>query len=147
MSSDIHSVLVGEVWRKSGMVAKASGDAITSGTVNYYLLALTGDHAGKWWKNADQTWAVAETANAMTHRADGNWTLELAASPFVDGALYLEYAKESGDLHVAAEGKLLRGKSNDLSAAAAIANAALPSQSQVVDAVAAVVVEVLGGEV
>lgn len=110
MSSDIHSVLAGETWRMFGTVAKASGDAITSGTVNYYIKCLTGDNAGKWWKNADQTWAVAETANAMSHQADGNWTIELAASPFTAGVLYLEYAKESGDLHVAAEGRLLRGQ-------------------------------------
>ena len=113
MASDIHSILVGETWRKAGMVAKGSGSAITAGTCNYYLLALTGANAGKWWKNSDQTWAVAETANALTHKADGNWTIELAASPFADGILYLEYAKESGDLHVAAEGKLLRGKAVD----------------------------------
>ena len=112
MSSDIHSVLVGEVWRKAGMVAKASGSPITAGTVNYYLLALTGANAGKWWKNSDQTWAVGETANAMTHKADGCWTIALAASPFINAILYLEYAKESGGLHVAAEGRLLRGTTN-----------------------------------
>jgi hypothetical protein len=110
MSSDIHSVLVGETWRKAGLVAKASGSAITTGTVNYYLKCLTGANAGKWWKNSDQTWAATETANAMTHQADGNWTITLAASPFTDAVLYLEYAKEAGDLHVAAEGRLLRGK-------------------------------------
>ncbi len=110
MASDIHSVLVGETWRKAGMVAKASGSAITSGTVNYYLKALTGANAGKWWKNSDQTWDAAETDNAMTHQADGSWTINLAATPFADAILYLEYAKESGDLHVAGEGRLLRGK-------------------------------------
>ena len=110
MSSDIHSVLVGELWRKASLVAKASGSAIAAGTVNYYLKALTGANAGKWWKNADQTWDVAETANAMTHQADGCWTITLAATPFADAIIYLEYAKESGDLHVAGEGRLLRGK-------------------------------------
>jgi hypothetical protein len=64
------------------MVAKADGAAIVAGDVNYYLKALTGDNAGKWWKNADQTWDVAETANAMTHQIDGSWTIQLAASPF-----------------------------------------------------------------
>jgi hypothetical protein len=101
------------------MVAKASGDAITSGTVNYYLKAKNGVNAGKWWKNSDQTWAAVETANAMTHDADGNWTIELAASPFADGIVYLEYAKESGDLHVAGEGRLLRGKAVDYGLASA----------------------------
>jgi hypothetical protein len=110
MASDVLSILVGETWRKAGMVAKASGDAITSGTVNYYLKAKSGDNAGKWWKDSDQTWAAVETANPMTHDADGNWTIELSASPFTDGVLYVEYAKESGDLHVAGEGRLLRGQ-------------------------------------
>jgi hypothetical protein len=114
MSSDVHSILVGELWRKAGMVAKASGSAITGGTVNYYLKCLTGTNAGKWYKNSDQTWAVAETANAMTHQADGSWTITLTeiggSNIFLDGVLYLEYAKESGDLHVAGEGRLLRGK-------------------------------------
>ena len=107
--SDVLSIRVGEVWRKAGMVAKASGSAITSGTVNHYLLAMSGDNAGKWWKNADQTWAATETATAMTHAADGSWTVELAESPFEAGVIYLEYAKESGDLHIAGEGRLLRG--------------------------------------
>ena len=114
MSSDIHSVLVGELWRKACMVAKASGSAITTGTVNYYLKCLTGTNAGKWYKNSDQTWAASETANAMTHQADGAWTITLTeigdSNIFLDGVLYLEYAKESGDLHVAGEGRLLRGK-------------------------------------
>jgi hypothetical protein len=109
MGPDILSISVGETWRGFGVVAKASGSAITTGTVNYYLKCLTGANAGKWWKNSDQTWAVAETANAMTHVADGGWTINLAATPFVDAILYYEYAKESGDLHVAGEGRLLRG--------------------------------------
>lgn len=108
-SSDIISIAVGETWRHAGMVSKASGSAITSGTVNYYIKAKSGANAGKWWKNSDQTWAAVETANAMTHDADGNWTIELAASPFIEDVIYLEYAKESGDLHVAGEGRLLRG--------------------------------------
>lgn len=119
MASDVLSILVGETWRRAGMVAKDSGDAITSGTVNYYLRAKSGANAGKWWKNSDQTWAAAETANAMTHDADGNWTIELAASPFTDGIVYLEYAKESTDLHVAGEGQLLRGKAVDYGLASA----------------------------
>lgn len=89
--------------RVFSLVAKASGSPITSGTVNWYLKALTGTNAGKWWKTADGTWAVAETANAMTHQADGHWTRDpvvSAVSPWTDGAEFLEYAKESGDLHI-----------------------------------------------
>ena len=82
------------------LVKRASGDPITSGTANYYLKALTGAQLGKWWKDSDQTWAAVETANTMTHVADGHWTRTLAATPWYDGALFMEYAKESGDLHV-----------------------------------------------
>lgn len=110
MASDIHSVLVGETWRKAGMVARSSGGPITAGIVSYYLTAKNGANAGKWWDNATQTWVAVETGNAMSHEADGNWTIQLASSPFVTGAMYLEYAKESGDLHVAGEGRLLRGQ-------------------------------------
>lgn len=111
MSSDILSIEVGEVWRVAGMVAKASGGPIVAGTVNYYLKALTGAQAGKWWRDSDESWAAVETANAMTHQADGSWTIELTSSPFEVDVIYLEYAKESGDLHIAGEGRLLRGGS------------------------------------
>jgi hypothetical protein len=85
------------------LVAKASGSPITAGTVNWYLQALTGANAGKWWKTADATWAASETANAMTHVADGHWKRDpvaSATSPWTDGVEFLEYAKESGDLHI-----------------------------------------------
>ena len=107
MASDINSIVVGETWRSFGMVAKASGDAITSGTVNYYLKCLTGTNAGKYWDG--NSWETGAQANAMTHQGDGLWTVELGASPFTDGVMYAEWAKESGDLHVAGEGRLLRG--------------------------------------
>lgn len=107
--SDILSIRVGEVWRGAGMVARADGSAITTGTVTYYLKALTGDNVGKWWKNDDQTWAVAETGTEMTHQADGRWTVQLTESPFEVGIVYEEYVKESNDLHVPAEGRELRG--------------------------------------
>jgi hypothetical protein len=98
--SQYHSINAGETERFFTVVARASGAPITSGTVNYYLKAKSGANAGKWWKNADETWDAAETANAMTHDADGHWEIDLASSPFADGVRYLEYVKESGDLHV-----------------------------------------------
>ena len=86
------------------LVAKASGGPISAGTVNYHLKALTGANAGKWWRKSDNTWQAVETANAMTYEdADGNWSLALTDSPFTDGIAYLEYAKESGDLHIPAQ--------------------------------------------
>ncbi|MFA7254123.1 MAG: hypothetical protein WC107_06250 [Patescibacteria group bacterium] len=110
MISDIHSVLVGETWRDARMIARADCTPITAGTVNYFLKAMSGANAGKWWKNADQTWDASETANAMTHVADGGWMIELAASPFVEGVVYAEYMKESGNLHIPGHFRMVRGK-------------------------------------
>ncbi len=81
--------------------ARVDGDPITAGTVNYYLVALTGANAGKWFRDADDTWQAAEAiCGAMTHKADGHWTVSVAAAAWIDGVEYMEYAKESGDLHV-----------------------------------------------
>lgn len=83
------------------MIDKASGSPLTgASTVNYYLKNITGANAGKWWRDSDQTWQASETANAMTHQADGHWTRTLAASPWTNGEVSLEYAKDSGDAHV-----------------------------------------------
>jgi len=113
MGPDILSISVGETWRGFGAVAKASGSAITTG-VSYYLECLTGANAGKWWKDSDQTWANSATANAMTHHRDGNWTITLTSSPFLDGILYQENVEESGGLHVSGEGRLLRGTTSSV---------------------------------
>lgn len=81
--------------------ARADGSPITAGTVNYYLVALTGDNAGKWFRDSDDSWQAAEAiCGAMTHKADGHWTVSVAAAAWIDGVEYMEYAKESGDLHV-----------------------------------------------
>jgi hypothetical protein len=98
--SQYHSINSGETERFFTVVARASGAPVTAGTVNYYLRAKSGANNGKWWRDSDQTWQVAETANAMTHNADGHWEIDLTTSPFTDGVRYLEYVKESGDLHV-----------------------------------------------
>ena len=82
------------------LIDKSSGSPIASGTVNLYIKNISGANSGKWWRDSDQTWQVSETGNAMTHQADGHWTRTLAASPWTSGDVTLEYAKESGDLHV-----------------------------------------------
>lgn len=82
------------------LIDKSSGSPIASGTVNLYIKNISGANSGKWWRDSDQTWQVSETGNAMTHQADGHWTRTLAASPWNSGDVTLEYAKESGDLHV-----------------------------------------------
>jgi len=109
MSFDIHSISVGETWRSLGMVAKTSGSAITA-DCDYFLKCLTGTYAGKWWDG--NSWETGEQANAMTHQADGNWTIELDESPFEADVMYLEYAKEGStpSLHVAARAGCYAGR-------------------------------------
>jgi len=98
--SDYQSLSVATLERFFTVVARADGSPIVSGTVNYYLKATSGSQAGKWWRNSDQTWQAAETANALSHDADGHWGIVLSGTPFEDGVRYLEYVKETGNLHV-----------------------------------------------
>jgi hypothetical protein len=109
MSSDINSILVGEVWCSKNAVAKTSGNAIIPPSiVNYYLKCLTGTYADKWWNGLE--WVDEEIANVMTHQMDGGWTIKFSVSPFKDGIIYYECAKESNNLHIAGGGRLLRGE-------------------------------------
>lgn len=101
--SQYHTINAGELERGCTAIARLDGSPITAGTVNYYLKCKSGADAGKWWRDSDQTWQASETANAMTHDADGHWGILLTAGtdgPFVAGVRYLEYVKESGNLHV-----------------------------------------------
>lgn len=82
------------------IIDKTSGSGLTSGTVNWYLKNISGANAGKWWRNSDGTWQASETANVMTHQADGHWTITLSASPWTNGEVCLEYAKSATDTHV-----------------------------------------------
>ena len=51
------------------VVAKASGNPIEAGTVNFYLKALTGTNAGNWYRGSDQTWqAAVSIAGESAHR-------------------------------------------------------------------------------
>lgn len=83
------------------VVAKASGDPITAGTVNFYLIDKDGSNAGKWYRGSDASWQVAEAiAGVATHRADGHWYLSLLSAVWARNVRYRLYAKESGDLHI-----------------------------------------------
>jgi hypothetical protein len=87
--------------RGFSLVKRADGSPITSGTVNWYLKALSGTNAGKWW-GTDNSWNDNDndTLNPMTHQTDGHWTVD-PGNPFATaGVRFLEYAKESGDLHI-----------------------------------------------
>ena len=82
-------------------VAKASGNPIVAGTVNFYLRAKDGANAGKWYRLADTSWQAAESiSGAATHAADGHWYLSLASGVWTDGVSYSVYPKETGDLHI-----------------------------------------------
>jgi hypothetical protein len=81
-------------------VKRVNGDPITTGMVDYYLKAKSGPNVGKWWRDSDQTWQATETANEMTHEADGHWEIDLSESPFDLGIRYLEYVKEATNLHI-----------------------------------------------
>jgi len=90
------------------LAAKASGDPITAGTVNFYLKAQSGDNAGKWYRGSDATWQAAEAvAGAATHSADGHWELSLGSAVWTSHVAYTSYAKESGDLHIPVEQDIL----------------------------------------
>lgn len=83
------------------IVAKASGNPITTGTIRFYLVAEDGANAGKWYRGSDQTWQVAESiAGTATHKAKGHWRLSLPEAVWIKDVNYTLYAAESGDLHI-----------------------------------------------
>ncbi len=83
------------------VVAKASGNPITAGTVNFYLVDLDGDNVGKWYRGADTSWQVGESiAGASTHKAKGHWVLSLPSDVWTEEVRYLLYAWETGNLHI-----------------------------------------------
>lgn len=83
------------------LVARADGTPILAGTVTFYLIALTGTNAGKWFKTSDDSWSAVEAeAGAGAHVADGHWTCSIDAAAWAVGVRYMLYAKESGNLHI-----------------------------------------------
>lgn len=96
------------------VVAKASGDPITSGTVNFYLIDKDGPNAGKWYRGSDASWQVAESvAGVAAHRSDGHWFLSFPSAMWTRNIRYRLYAKEDGDLHIPV-GEDVLGKIEDL---------------------------------
>ncbi len=89
-------------------VVNTSGDPITSGTVNAYLRALSGDNAKKWWNAATASWsAVVVSAGEMSHIDDGHWEVDIVAAAWVAGTRYRLYWKESDNLHIPASEDVL----------------------------------------
>ena len=82
-------------------VAKASGSAIVSGVVTFYLRARTGAQAGKWFRANDSTWQATESSAGMpTHVAKALWELSIAAAAWLPGVTYDLYGVESGNLQI-----------------------------------------------
>ena len=80
---------------RSALLRDHSGDAIIAGTVNYYLKAITGANAGKWYVS-DNSWNAAETAyGAATHEGSGSWSRSVRAEGWVNDVFYVEYWIES----------------------------------------------------
>lgn len=92
-------------------VARASGNPITSGTVNFYMKAKSGENAGKWWRGSDSSWqASAVIAGAGVYENDdGHWGVSIASDAWDEGVHYLLYLKESGNLHIPVEDQVLCG--------------------------------------
>ena len=83
------------------LVKKSDGSAITSGTVTFYLQALSGTNIDKWFRASDSTWQVVESsAGVATHTSDGHWKVTIAAVAWTAGVRYFVHAKESGGLHI-----------------------------------------------
>lgn len=83
------------------LVAKASGDPIVSGTVNFYLKDKDGPNVGKWYRGSDQTWQSSiSVAGAATHDDDGHWYLSFPSAVWTKNVRYSLHAKESGNLHI-----------------------------------------------
>jgi hypothetical protein len=98
--SDRRTIEAGALWLGAVLVAKADGSAITTGTVNAYVLSKDGTNSGKWYRNSDSTWQASETANATAFGGGAQWSISFTNSPFADGLHYEVYFKESGALHV-----------------------------------------------
>jgi len=87
--------------RTADLAARSDGAPITAGTVNLYLYALTGTNAGKWWRNSDDSWQGSEViAVEASPVGDGHWKGSIHTGAWTADVEYLQYAKESGDLHV-----------------------------------------------
>jgi hypothetical protein len=76
------------------LVQIVDNQPLTSGTVSFYLHALSGSNADKWWNGT--AWVADEAAaGAGTHKVRGLWTCSIAAGAWEYGVLYEEYAMDS----------------------------------------------------
>jgi hypothetical protein len=92
------------------IVAIADGSRIVPpSVVNFYVIALAGTNAGKWFKGSNQTWsATEEIAAAGSHIGRGHWTAVIPAIAWVQGTVYEQYAEEAGGLSIATPASVRR---------------------------------------
>ena len=75
--------------------------AITSGSVDFYLIDRDGSNAGKWYRGADPSWQAAESvAVQATHEANGHWKATIPSAVWEDATRYFLYAKDQADDHI-----------------------------------------------
>jgi hypothetical protein len=83
------------------VTAKSNGNPITVGTVNFYLVADTGTHAGRWFRASDSSWqAVKSSAGTGTFIDGAKWNCSIVAAAWEYGTSYSLYAEESGNLNI-----------------------------------------------
>ena len=83
------------------LALRATGLPVTAGTVNFYLVAITGTNAGKWYEDATDSWNAGETVCVeATHLAKGHWYYDVPEVTWTDEVMYLLYANEDGALAV-----------------------------------------------
>ncbi|HSW46501.1 MAG TPA: carboxypeptidase-like regulatory domain-containing protein [Phycisphaerae bacterium] len=76
------------------LLVSASGEALTSGTVSFHLLARSGANSGKWWDGS--AWSDTEAAAGVgVHKVRGIWQCDIGAAAWEYGVLYESYAVDS----------------------------------------------------
>ena len=83
------------------LVKIADSQPLTTGTVAFYLLAVTGTNAGKWWNASGASWSDSKvSAGAGTNKDGALWLCTIAAGAWSYGVFYELYAMDSEDLSI-----------------------------------------------
>ena len=83
------------------LIAIADGSLVTSGTVNFYLQAMSGANAGKWFFGEDGQWyEIEKVAAVAAHKGRGKWVATIGANAWTDGAKYTLDVADVGGLAI-----------------------------------------------
>lgn len=81
------------------LIQISDNQPLTSGAVSFYLTAVSGVNAGKWWTGS--AWSASETAaGSGSHIARGLWRCSVASGAWAAGESYESYAIDSEGLCV-----------------------------------------------